>query len=290
MRQPVALLSFVLFLSFSIAAKAQNSHLPVYLNHVFFVVDSNSYAHVFDSAIFQKFGFVRERKTTTTDDSWFGKYLNGRDSYFEVFYPSGSIGSSVGNFGFGFMTTTSGDIDHLEAQWKADYKDSVKRDTDTVVNNGVKLPWFYSLSLYTVDSSKSGSAWVMENTKDELKSAGFTDDEMKKPILWHDFTEKKMKMKNTKSFNRIVAVEIITNKRELGYFKKSLLGFGLTEKDHVFYNDYIHLTYTLADIPTSELKSVEIELADSFNEQTITLNDRLTMHVKDKSATLFFSH
>ncbi len=290
MRQPVALLSFVLFLSFSISAKAQNTRLPVYLNHVFFVVDSNSYAHIFDSVIFQKFGLVRERKTTTTVDSWYGKYLYGRDSYFEVFYPSGSPGSSVGSFGFGFMTTKSGDIDHLEVQWKANYKDSVKRDTDTVVDNGAKVPWFYSLSLYTVDSSKSGSAWVMENTKDELKSAGFTDDEMKKPILWHDYTEKRMKMKYTKSFNRIVAVEIITNKKELGYFKKSFLGFGLTEKQDTFYNENIHITYKLADIPTSKLRSVEIELTDSFKEQIITLSDNLSMHVKDKRATIVFIH
>jgi Family of unknown function (DUF5829) len=290
MRQPNALLSFVLFLSFSIPANAQSSRLPVYLNHVFFVLDSDSYAHVFDSVIFQKIGFAMVNKTTTTEGSWYGKYLMGRDSYFEVFYPTGLKGSSVGNFGFGFMTTTSGDIDQLESQWKANYKDSVKRDTNTVVNNGVKLPWFYSLSLYTVDSSKSGSAWVMENTPDMLKSAGFTDDEMKKAIFWHDFLEKKMKMKTTKSFNRIVAVEIITNKKELGYFKKSFHGFGLTEKNHTFSNENIHITYTLADIPASELKSVEIELTDSFKEQTIALSDKLSMHVKDKSATFFFTH
>jgi hypothetical protein len=290
MRRPVALLSFALFLTFSRPSTAQTTHLPGYLNHVFFVLDSNSYAHVFDSAVFQKIGFAMVNKTTTTEGSWYGKYLMGRDSYFEVFYPTGLTGSSVGNFGFGFMTTTSGDIDHLEAQWKADYKDSVKRDTSTVVNNGAKLHWFYSLSLRTVDSSKSGSAWVMENTPDVLKSAGFTDDEMKKPILWHDFMEKRMKRKSTKSFNRIVAVEIITNKKELGYFKKSFLGFGLTEKDHAFYNGNIQITYTLADIPTSELKSVEIELTDSFSEQTIALSERLNMHVKDKRATLFFIH
>jgi hypothetical protein len=289
MRRPLTSFFFVLFLSFSISSGAQGSRSAVYLNHIFFVVDSNSFAHIFDSAIFRKFGLVRESKTTTTTDSWYGKYLHGRDSYFEVFYPSGLTGSSAGNFGFGFMTTTSGDIDHLEAQWKADYKDSVKRDTNTVVDKGAKVPWFYSLSLYTVDSSKSGSAWVMENTKEELKSAGFTDNEMKKPILWHDYIEKEMKRKNTKSFNRIVAVEIITNIRELGYFKKSLLGFGLTENDHTFYNDNIHITYTLEDIPTSELKSVEITLVDSFNEQTIVLGDRITMHVKDKSATLYFT-
>jgi len=290
MRQPIALHSFILFLSFSIPARAQTTRLPVYLNHVFFVLDSNSYAHVFDSVIFQKLGFAMVNKTTTTEGSWFGKYLMGRDSYFEVFYPTGLKGSSVGNFGFGFMTTTPGDIDQLDANWKADHKDSVKRDTSTAVNNGAKLPWFYSLALYTVDSSKSGSAWVMENTPDILKSAGFTDDEMKKPILWHEFIEKKMKMRNTKFFNRIIGVEIITNKKELGYFKKSFLGFGLTEKHHVFYNENIHITYTLADIPTSELKSVEVELTDSLKEQTIVLSDSLSMYVKDKSATLLFIH
>ena len=97
-------------------------------------------------------------------------------------------------------------------------------------------------------------------------------------------------MKNTKSFNRIISVEIITNKKELGYFKKSFLGFGLTEKHHSFYNEYIHITYTIADIPASELKSVEIELNDSLNEQTIVLSDKLNLHVKDKTATLFFTH
>jgi Family of unknown function (DUF5829) len=290
MRKWIALLFFVLFLSFSISSRGQTSTLPVYLNHVFFVLDSDSYAHVFDSSIFQKFGLIRESKTTTTEDSWSGKYLMGRDSYFEVFSPAGLTGSSVGNFGFGFMTTTTGDIDYLESKWKADYKDSVKRDTNTFVSNGAKIPWFYSLSLYTVDSSKSGSAWVMENTTDELKSVGFSDNDMKKPILWHDYMEKRMKMKNAKSFNRIIAVEITTNKKELDYFKKSFLGFGLTEKQQTFYNENIQISYTVADIPASELKSIEIELTDSFKDQTIAISENLSMHVNDKRATLIFTH
>ena len=57
------------------------------------------YARIFDSVIFQKFGLVRERKTTTTEGSWYGKYLFGLDSYFEVFYPSGLTGSLAVNFG-----------------------------------------------------------------------------------------------------------------------------------------------------------------------------------------------
>jgi hypothetical protein len=41
-------------------------------------------------------------------------------------------------------------------------------------------------------------------------------------------------MKNTKSFNRISAVDIVTYKQELNYFRKSFLGFGLTEKTMSF--------------------------------------------------------
>jgi len=290
MRQRIATLFSAFLLCFSIPANAQTTRLPIYLNHVFFVLDSNDYDHIFDSVIFQKIGFATVNQTNSTGGTWYGKYLMGRDSYFEVFNTKGLKGSSVGDFGLGFMTTTSGDIDHLQAQWKAEYKDSVNLDTNMIVNSGANLPWFYSVSLYTVDSSRSGSAWVMENTPEMLKSVGFTDDEIKKPLFWHEFREKKIKMKITKSLNRIIAVEIITNKKEFGYFRKSFLGFGLTEKNHSFYNDKIRISYTLADIPTSELKSVEIELVDSFNEQTLTLGKKLTMHVKDKSATLFFTH
>ncbi len=289
MYRQIALLS-LLFLSFTATAQTQKTPLPVYLNHVFFVLDSNSYAHVFDSAIFKKIGFEMVMKTTTTEDSWYGKYLMGRDSYFEVFYPTGLEGSSVGNFGLGFMTQTLGDINEMETVWKAERKDSIRRDTSVIDNKGFKLPWFYSLSYYSADSSKSGSAWVMENTGDMLKSVGFTNEEMNKPVLWHNFIEKKMKMKNSKSLNRIVAVEIVTNKKELDYFKESFIGFGLTEKQHVFSNENIRITYTLADIPTSKLKSVEIELTEPFAEQTVILSNNISMHVKDKTATIIFNN
>jgi len=287
MRQTIASFSFVLLLFLPSTNIAQNTPQPIYLNHIFFVMDSNAYAHVFDSTIFKKLAFSMVNKTTTTEGSWYGKYLLGRDSYFEVFYPTGLKGSSVDNFGFGFMTTTSGDIDYIETQWKSEHKDSVKRDTSVEVNNGHSQPWFYSIALYTVDSSKSGSAWVMENTPSILKSSGFSDSAIKKPILWHEFMGKRMK--NTKSFNKIIAVEFITNKKELDYFKKSFLGFGLTQKHHTFYNENVKITYTIKDIPTSKLKSVEIELTDAYNEQTLILSNKLSMYIKDKYATFLFA-
>jgi hypothetical protein len=290
MRLLTAVLYLVLSVIVSTNAKAQINRVPVFLNHLYFVLDSNSYAHIFDSAFLQQIGNTTEKKTTTTGGSWSGKYLNGRDSYFEVFPPKGFTGATEGNIGFGFMTFKQGDINKLEANWKADSKDSVKSDTSTLMKDGIKLSWFYSLSLYSVDSLVPASAWVMENTPDMLKARGFTEEEIKKPISWGEFVEKKSKTKFTKAFNRITSVEIITNKKEFDYLNKSFLGFGLKEKNNTFFNDYISIKYTITDIPSTELKKVEIELNNSFKDQTIIVCDKLSMHVKDKSAILIFIH
>jgi Family of unknown function (DUF5829) len=290
MRQLTGFLYLVLSAIVSTNAKAQINRVPVFLNHLYFVLDSNSYAHIFDSAFLQQIGNTTEKKTTTTGSSWSGKYLNGLDSYFEVFAPKGFTGATEGNIGFGFMTFKQGDINKLEANWKADSKDSVKRDTSILLKDGIKLSWFYSLSLYSVDSFIPASAWVMENTPDMLKARGFTEEEIKKPISWGEFVEKRSKTKFTKAFNRITSVEIITNKKEFDYLNKSFLGFGLKEKNNTFFNDYISIKYSIADIPSTELKEVEIELNNSFKEQTIFVSPKFSLHVKDKSARLVFIH
>src|SRR5450631_3146450 len=182
----MGLLTAVFYLVLSVIVstnvKAQINRVPVFLNHLYFVLDSNTYAHIFDSAFFQQIGNTTETKTTTTAGSWTGKYLRGRDSYLEVFPPKGFAGATEGNIGFGFMNLKQGDVNKLEANWKANSKDSVKSDTSTLLKDGIKLSWFYSLSLYSVDSLIPASAWVMENTPDMLKARGFTEEEIKKPI------------------------------------------------------------------------------------------------------------
>ena len=87
-----------------INAHAQKDSTQVFLNHIFIVLDSNVYKHVFDSPFLQEIGDTVEKATSTTNESWSGKYFSGRDSYFELFPPNGVQGSKVGSIGFGFMT------------------------------------------------------------------------------------------------------------------------------------------------------------------------------------------
>ncbi len=117
----------------------------------------------------------------------------------------------------------------------------VKTDTSTYISKGEKHTWYYSIYLSAVESLLPVSAWVMENTPDILKETGFTDEEIKKPISWQEYIEKESKRKFTKAFNSITSVELITNKYEYDYLKKSFLGFGLKESNNSFFNEYITL-------------------------------------------------
>jgi hypothetical protein len=62
----------------------------------------------------------------------------------------------------------------------------------------------------------------MGNTPDELKSVGFTDDEIKQPISWQQYYEKRYHKEFSKPLNKIIKLEIITNKKDYDYFRTSL--------------------------------------------------------------------
>ena len=77
--------------------------------------------------------------------------------------------------------------------------------------------------------------------------------------------------KNTKgNFQRLsiaFQISILLNKKEFEYLRKSFLGFGLKEDKNHFFNDFIWINYLIADIKSTSLKKVEIELSKSFEER-----------------------
>ena len=197
----------------------------MFLNHVYFVLDSDSYTHIFDNTFLQQIGIKSEEKTTTSTDSWSGKYFSGHSSYFEIFAPNGFAGAVTGNSGFGFMTFKQGDIEQIKQYWKENSKDSMSNDTTSYTSKGKKSSWYYSVYFYTPDSLLPVSAWVMENTPDHLKSVGFTDEEIRRPISWEEYSEKISGKKFTKAFMRITAVNILTNDQSFEYLKAFISRF-----------------------------------------------------------------
>lgn len=272
-------------------ANCQTKTSEVYLNHLYIVLDSASYNNLSDSNfITQKLGNLKVTSTSTTEDSWSGKYFHGKNGYFEFFSTKSYKGAILGDCGLGFMTKKTNDILVLERNWKANSQDSIIRDTSMRMSQGIKTPWFYSLSLYTTDSLQPLSSWVMENTPEELKLVGFSTERTKKEIRWEDYMAKKYKKEFVKSFNRIKALHLLLNHKNYEHLKASLLGFGLQQKENMFFNSQIVVTYTLTEELPIRLQTVETELTERFAENYIKLSDNLKVNVNGYKATWIFSY
>jgi hypothetical protein len=52
------------------------------------------------------------------------------------------------------MTFKSNDLWEIEKRWKETGRDSVQADTSAYVSDGTSHKWYYSINLYTPDSSE----------------------------------------------------------------------------------------------------------------------------------------
>lgn len=263
----------------------------IYLNHLYIVLDSNTYSHLFDSSFLsQKLGNIEETSTTTANDSWSGKYLFGKNSYFEFFSTKGYKGATLGDCGLGFMTIKSNEIWEIKKSWRENSNDSIETDTTHRMLNGMPKPWYYSLSLSNNDSLQHFSTWLMENTPEELSTVGFSAEEIKSGINWQTYIAKRNKTEFTKSFNQIKSVTLLINKKEYEYLKKSLLGFGLQQKGNNFFNAQIKIICTIDERFSVRLKTVETELIKLFSKSNIKISDNLIVHVNGNKAIWEFSY
>ncbi|MEO6550898.1 MAG: DUF5829 family protein, partial [Ferruginibacter sp.] len=221
--------------------------------------------------------------------SWSGKYLFGKNGYFEFFSSKSYTGATVGDCGLGFITSTSKDLLAIETNWKKNSADSIEKDTSTRVSDNQQEPWFYSLYISRKDSLQPLSTWLMEHTPEHLRSSGFTAEEIKGAINWQDYTARKSKKAFAKSFNRITSIVLSFSTKEYEYFKKTLLGFGLQKKGNVFFNQQIKIIYTIDDRFPVRLKRVETELTNTFPERKIMISENLIIHVEGKKAIWNFA-
>jgi hypothetical protein len=271
--------------------KSQTMTPEIYLNHIFIVLDSDSYIKLSDSNfITQKLGNIKTSSTSTTEDSWSGKYLFGKNGYFEFFSTKGYKGALLGDCGLGFMTKKANDILELEKNWKKNSYDSIIKDTSVSESQGIKSPWFYSLNLFVPDSLQPFSVWVMENTPDELKSIGFSTEEVKNEIKWEDYAARKSGKVFNKSFNQIKRIHLLLNTKNYQYLKRSLLGFGLQEKENMFFNNQVAITYFLDESFPIRLKTIETELNEVFAENKITLSKNISVYVNSNKAIWTFGY
>lgn len=270
------------------AMNGQRRMPDIYLNHVFIVLDSTTYKTLFEAAfIEQKIGDVKTTTTSTTDGAWSGKYLYGKNGYLEFFRSEALEGSATGDFGLGFMTFKSNDIFHIKNIWESAAPDTVELDTTTYVSSEIIKPWFYSINLFRADTS-SLSAWIMENTPDDLMTAGFASSELNDRIDREHYVERSSRKKFTKYFDRIISIHLNVNKNDYEYLKRSFYGFGLRQRGNTFFNRYVRISCTIDPHPGIQLKYVEIGLSEFLINKMVRISDHLSLQIKGRSAIFIF--
>ena len=266
-------------------------------NHLFVVIDDSTYKYLFDSLKFLK-GFAKTSEQTTDAGtaSWTGKYLFGLNSYLEIFKPGGAEGTKLGDFGMGFITNKFGTIDSLHNYWTKTL-DSVHEENTTANDNGQTSPWFTSISIPNIDSLKI-SAWVFENSKEEMTYAGFTENDLTKEIEFSEYTKHiSAKLQNIpvdsvkydKLFDKVTSLQINLSSKELAYLKSLLIDIGFTEQDNSFVKEDFIITYSLNESEHFLLKEIGFSLLKKMPKEKYFFR-KIEMIVDGDKATMKFRY
>jgi hypothetical protein len=271
-------------------ANSQPSNLPVSLNHLMIVLDSETYHHFFDSKFFcDSIGNCKEDTMVTPDRSWFGKYLSGKNGYLELFSAAANTANlPAGALGFGFITAQFGDLSQIKNKWQKHYIDTVYFNTQYSEYKGQKLPWYNVLTIDAKDSMQTIFAWLMENTSDELKRAGFNDSDIMKPISWEEYSNKSSGKTITKLFDHISEVYLSVTKNQFEYLRETFTGIGLKQKENTFVNEAVKIICDINSNSTAHLQSISLTLTKNVSDLQTQISDHLILKASGNTAVLKF--
>ena len=288
------LLPCLLFSSFALHGQPRDS-AKVVISHIFFCVDSISYQNLFNDGFIGKvFANVREMSSKTLTDSWTGKYLNGRQSYIEVFAPSykkvkPELGDKFGDVGLVFRTRKPGGINEINELMRAD-----KKETDFKLmeyeDSGKIIPFNQNLHMSNVELQETFRPYVEEFTVEFLKFCGFNENEIKSGISEEQFREKRRGKKYEKLFDNIEKIELILTRDEFEYLAQTLKYLNFLQTGHRFRNNELEITCSVQQNRSYKLKAIHFRLLNKTENINIEISKNLTFKASGLKASFNFNY
>ncbi len=131
----------------------RQSMYGVELNHIYLVVDRETYEAIKSSDLIRSLAFTCEQKSTADNQiGWEGFYMRGKNTYIEFFYPQERY-PSVGISGIGMGVDRKGILDKMQEDLPHFTKGCFSR-------NG--KPWFNYIAVGDSYFYKRNSFWIME--------------------------------------------------------------------------------------------------------------------------------
>jgi hypothetical protein len=204
---------------------------PVYLNHFFLVLDSQTYKEIKDAKFLQEeFATFEQRTTVRADITYTGIYFYGAHTYFEFFEPGG-YNRSEGAGGIASGIEAPGASDGLKQRLESYMKAPAFKNTVTRKVGEKDIPWFYLTAVNYRNSGKL-STWLMEYHADFLsnwypelspKTRGITREEILERYTAKLGDNEKRK---SKYLEDVVEMTLALDETEKAWFVKEREAFG----------------------------------------------------------------
>lgn len=144
-----------------LAGTAQADRQLMFFNHGYGVLDRETADAIEHSAYLKQFASFQVRTTTGAGgQKWTGRYLYGRETYFEFFGIGDFPGTNLGSIGLAVSTEHDGDLSRARQRLADQGVTPLDFLQTRDFGDGKPVPWFDAF--YTTDQFDSAFFWAME--------------------------------------------------------------------------------------------------------------------------------
>jgi len=142
---------------------SQISMKTVQLNHIYLVVDKDTYESINRSDLINSLACTYEQKNSADNQiGWEGFYIRGKNTYVEIFYPQERY-PKIGITGIAMGVDTKGALEQISEKLKKDHPNTKK---GAFCRNG--KPWFGYVAVNDSYFYERNSFWIMEYASEDF--------------------------------------------------------------------------------------------------------------------------
>lgn len=273
--------------------------LTAALNHVYAVVDAETYATLVAEPALRELAVCEQRETVRGDRSYTGFYMYGHETYFEFLRADPELGLELGGVGIALGVEVPGDLEALGAALSAaEITTFASPEPVTRELDGEPVPWFEILGIQAAHAQSRAQVFAMEYVPDfladwhadlapqrDLEAAGVG-------LARRDVLERyaasldQSALRERAPLSDVVGVELALDERERAYYSRVLTALGYAQQ-HEAGSDFALLGpgVRLGAAPPGILLRLELALPGENTARLISCG-QVSLEIDGRRATL----
>ncbi len=284
---PVA---FLFFIS-PVIVKSQAPKIE--LHTIFTCIESATYAQLFNNTFIKDSLFLcRELSTTTTAESYTGKYFIGASATLEFFAPrpTGAIGDQFADLGIEIRTGKLNDQRYYLQRAKRNNM-AYQMDT-TKLEDSVKPLLFYTdFKIKDTAVTNRFAISLIEYQNEYLAANGLTTKDMNRFMNNKQLNEQLHGGKKyPRLFSGVTKISLQLNEAAYQYLKKTMDLLGYIQRGNVFTGHGLTIEYSIKEHAPFRVRSISISLFKALPQRKIMISDKLYFEINGKTGQFEFMY